>query len=653
MSVKDTTNDHASILVSNIKRIQRLSPELANQIAAGEVIERPASVLKELLENSLDANSTQIDVTIENAGVGLIKIQDNGQGIHKEDLELALTQHATSKISDVQDLEAILSYGFRGEALASIASVSKMRMTSCTTTQEMGWSFEPSTSTRFSSQHSVPPAPPAPLSHKLTPSPRVLGTTIEVRELFYNTPARRKFLRSDKTEMHYLEEVFKRIVLSHPEVGFSLKSSEKTPKRYNRCCSLDAYARRVGTLCGNSFIENAKYLEAESNGLMLKGWLGNKSQMRAAADLQYFYVNGRIVRDKGVNHAIRHAYQGICTLGRYPAYILFLELDPAGVDVNVHPTKHEVRFREARTIHAFLSYALGESLETIEVFAKNASSSLDSVSEDLTHINLLSPAPMSISKLIEHPQRFSENMNHFVHQRQSVSHSKISSETPSEIHSDIHSLPDAGSSFGKQTDYKEHSGQPLCLLGSTFLLMEECDGFSMIDIQAIHKKIIELDLEIILKREPSSEKSSYQKPLLMPLSIRFQNQNIMKRLKKIEDMLHSLGFFWTESGPDSILLRAVPNVFITQTKAYQVNTQLFENLFKFLLEEEELQKTLESVENLDKILIHSLAEHLVKKDSLTLEKSLEILQRAESSNFPKMFHSRKFTLETLKRLTTA
>lgn len=619
-----------------MKRIHRLSLELANQIAAGEVIERPASVLKELLENSLDANSTQIDVVIEKAGVGLIKVQDNGHGIQKEDLELALAQHATSKISDVLDLEAILSYGFRGEALASIASVSKVGVSSCTATQEIGWSLEKSTSLKSTS-----------VTCHLKPSPRVLGTLIEVRDLFYNTPARRKFLRSDKTEMHYLEEVFKRIVLSHPEVSFSIKTGEKSCKRFNRCLTLDAYSRRVGALCGNSFIENAKYLEAESNGLLLKGWLGNKAQMRATADLQYFYVNGRIVRDKGVNHAVRQAYQEICTLGRYPAYILFLELDPAGVDVNVHPTKHEVRFREARTLHAFLTYALGECLGT---FSKETDSSDSFPSHFITDADVTQELNVQTKRDVypERPRICAENMNHFFPSLPSetihTNHPNFSNHSNDLINSNLPVHPLA---------LTLELGKPLCLLGGTLLLMEELDGFCMIDIQGVYQKLLEIDLQAVLTlsqstegsdQNPSSEKSPYQKPLLMPLPLRFQNQNTLQRFKKLEVPLHHLGFSWTDTGPESILLRAVPTVFMTTTKTYQTNTKLFENLFKSILEYEV------AVENTTEMLIECMTQHIAQNDTLTLEKSLILLQQAQTLNLPKTFHSRKFTLETLKRL---
>lgn len=331
-------------------RIQKLPVELANQIAAGEVIERPASVLKELLENSLDAGSTEIQVRIEHSGIGLIRVQDNGVGICREDLELALLSHATSKITSLADLEEIHSFGFRGEALASIASVSRIKLCSCTREQELGYIIEKQ------GREST---------YQILPAPKMVGTTLEIRDLFYNTPARRKFLRSEKTELVYIEEVFKRIALSKPNVSFELDISSKTKKRLAFCKTVTAYTRRVAELCGKTFIEHANYIESEANGLTLKGWLGDETQCRAQPDLQYFYVNNRIIRDKIINHAIRQSVQYDSNPSKYPSYILFLECDPASVDVNVHPTKHEVRFREARTIHAFISYTIQQALKAL------------------------------------------------------------------------------------------------------------------------------------------------------------------------------------------------------------------------------------------------------------------------------------------------
>lgn len=337
--------------MKNEQRIQTLPLYLANQIAAGEVIERPASVLKELLENSIDANSRRIEIRIEKGGMELIRVADDGDGICQEDLALAILPHSTSKIATLADLENVGSFGFRGEALASINAVSRLTLSSYSSGQEFAWRIEGT-----GREAANPVLKPAALSQ---------GSIVEVRHLFYNTPARRKFMRSEKTEGIYLEEIFKRIALSHPMISFKFEQGDRIKKNLPACGALEEHVRRVAVLCGASFVEGARYIEAEVNGLKVVGWLGTASVLRAQADLQYFYVNGRAVRDKVVMHAVRQAYQSICEPGRYPAYILYFELDAGSVDVNVHPTKHEVRFRDARTVHAFLVYAIQEGLQKI------------------------------------------------------------------------------------------------------------------------------------------------------------------------------------------------------------------------------------------------------------------------------------------------
>lgn len=332
-----------------VKRIQVLPIALANQIAAGEVIERPSSVLKELIENSLDANSSRIDITVERSGIGLLRVQDNGVGICKDDLLLAVAPHATSKIVAISDLDRIHSYGFRGEALASISAVSRLSIQSRVADEEMAWEV------CVAGRESTPEVRPSALSQ---------GTRVEVKDLFYNTPARRKFLRSDKTEFLHIEEVFKRMALSQPEVAFHFQTGSRSSKHLPKCSDLAAFTRRVAQLCGKPFVQKARYLEVEANGLVLKGWVCSDSGLRAQADLQYFYLNRRIVRDKVIIHAIRQAYETILLQGKHPAYVLFLEIDPSRVDVNVHPTKHEVRFQEARAVHDFLVFSVTQALQS-------------------------------------------------------------------------------------------------------------------------------------------------------------------------------------------------------------------------------------------------------------------------------------------------
>ncbi|MDE0478876.1 MAG: DNA mismatch repair endonuclease MutL [Gammaproteobacteria bacterium] len=336
-----------------MNRINRLSPRLANQIAAGEVVERPASVLKELLENSLDAGARRVDVEVEQGGKKLLRVRDDGGGIHKDDLALALSRHATSKISRPEDLAAIDSLGFRGEALASIGSVSRLELSSraAETDSETGWTV------RAEGQQ---------METSLEPCQHGVGATVEVRDLFFNTPARKKFLKTERTEFGRIDEVLKRLALSRFDVQFNLRHNQRTVHELRPALSELDQRRRIGLVCGPAFLENSVEVDQRAAGLRLWGWISLPAFSRSQADLQYFYVNGRIVRDKIVSHAIRQAYQDVLYHGRHPAYVLFLELDPAAVDVNVHPTKHEVRFRDSRLVHDFLFRSLHRELADIK-----------------------------------------------------------------------------------------------------------------------------------------------------------------------------------------------------------------------------------------------------------------------------------------------
>lgn len=333
-----------------MSRIHLLSPRLANQIAAGEVVERPASVAKELLENSLDSGARRIDVEVEQGGVKLLKVRDDGGGIAPDDLPLALARHATSKIRELEDLEAVLSMGFRGEALASISSVSRLTLTSRTADADQAWQVE--TEGRD-------------MEPRVQPAAHPVGTSVEVRDLFFNTPARRKFLRAEKTEFDHLQEVIKRLALARFDVAFHLRHNGKTVFALHEAGDEISRARRVASVCGPAFLEQALPIEIERSGLRLWGWVGLPTFSRSQADLQYFYVNGRMVRDKLVAHAVRQAYRDVLFNGRHPTFVLFLEIDPSTVDVNVHPTKHEVRFRDSRMVHDFLYGTLHRALADV------------------------------------------------------------------------------------------------------------------------------------------------------------------------------------------------------------------------------------------------------------------------------------------------
>ncbi|AWH89187.1 DNA mismatch repair endonuclease MutL [Limnobaculum parvum] len=323
--------------------IQVLPPQLANQIAAGEVVERPASVVKELVENSLDAGATRIDIDIEKGGAKLIRIRDNGCGINKDELALALARHATSKIATLDDLEAIISLGFRGEALASISSVSRLTLTSRIAEQNEAWQAY---------------AEGRDMEVALKPAAHPVGTTLEVLDLFYNTPARRKFLRTEKTEFNHIDEIIRRIALARFDVSINLQHNGKMVRQYRAIKENEPRERRLGSICGTQFLQHALAISWQHGDLKIDGWVVDPVGARALTDMQYCYVNGRMMRDRLLNHAIRQAYQTQLADDQAPAYVLYLEVDPHQVDVNVHPAKHEVRFHQSRLVHDFIYQAV-------------------------------------------------------------------------------------------------------------------------------------------------------------------------------------------------------------------------------------------------------------------------------------------------------
>ncbi|ECI8027254.1 TPA: DNA mismatch repair endonuclease MutL [Salmonella enterica] len=319
--------------------IHILSPQLANQIAAGEVVERPASIVKELLENAIDAGATDIRIDVEKGGAKCIRVSDNGSGISKDELALALMRHATSKISTLEDLEGIASLGFRGEALASISSVSRLTLTSRTAEQDEGWQV-------YAEGRDMSPV--------VQPASHPQGTTVEVLDLFYNTPARRRFLKSDKTESGHTEDVVRRMALSRPDVGFTLTHNGK---RILHCAAGKAgasAASRLAAICGKDFADRAVYLEWPHHNMQMSGWVVPPQPDGKSFDVQYFFVNGRAVRDRVIMHAVRQAYGHMPDGGQQPGYVLYLELEAEQVDVNVHPAKQEVRFHESRLVHDFI-----------------------------------------------------------------------------------------------------------------------------------------------------------------------------------------------------------------------------------------------------------------------------------------------------------
>lgn len=339
-------------------RIQALPLHLANQIAAGEVIERPASVVKELVENSIDAGAHHVYIDIEGAGSHLIRVRDDGFGIHPDDLALALSRHATSKLHSSEELSHISSLGFRGEALPSIASVSHLSLSSRQQEAECGWQVTSTT-------------------QQATPVNQPFGTTIEVRELFFNVPARKHFLRGDKTELHHITTTVHRLALSKFDIGFHYQSGANALVKLPIASTTEQQQQRIAKICGNAFIKNSLYLEQHFDEIELKGWLGKRHAHRPQTDINYFFINGRVIRDRVINHAIRQAYADLIPPGRHPAFVLYLTIPLEKVDINVHPTKHEVRFRDARLVHGLITRALQEALAAEQPSENNTQSRLD------------------------------------------------------------------------------------------------------------------------------------------------------------------------------------------------------------------------------------------------------------------------------------
>ncbi|RDH85621.1 MAG: DNA mismatch repair endonuclease MutL [endosymbiont of Galathealinum brachiosum] len=514
-------------------RIQQMPNQLINQIAAGEVVERPASVVKELLENSLDAGSTKIEIDIEQGGTKLIRIRDNGQGIHKEDLALALSRHATSKIRNLDDLEHIKSLGFRGEALPSIASISRMSITSRQVNSD-GFKVQGQDEQ----------------SAEVSPAAHNFGTTIEVRDLFYNVPARRKFLRTEKTEFNHLEDVVKRIALSHFNVEVSLSHNQRVIKHWRAANDQKSMEQRIAEVCGNAFIEQSQYMCFEAANLKLHGWIALPSFSRSQADMQYFFVNGRIIRDKLVTHAVRQAYQDVLYHGRHPAYVLFLQLDPAMVDVNAHPTKHEVRFREGRLVHDFLFRGIHKALADVRPEAIN-SGEPDSVSSELNNVNSVMTQPLqtSLSGISNYggPTRqnsMSLEVNEQIRAYANLSSSNMSGALPandSQQNSDeLNEIPPLGFAIAQ--------------LHGIYILSQTANGMVIVDMHAAHERIT---YERMKQDMQQGELAS--QPLLVPISMSLSEKEA-NLAEEQTGIFTELGFELDRSGPESLRIRQIPVV---------------------------------------------------------------------------------------------
>ena len=510
--------------------IRILEPRLANQIAAGEVVERPASVVKEAVENSLDAGATRIEIDVEAGGTRLIRIRDDGAGIGGEDLTLALARHATSKIDSIEDLEAVQSLGFRGEALASIASVSRLTLTSNTA------------DTSAQGQQAFCEGRDMAVSVKPAPHPR--GTTLEVRDLFYNTPARRKFLRTEKTEFGHLHEVVKRQALSRPEVTFVLRHNGKQTLQLNEASSDTEQRRRVASICGTDFAEHTVAIERQAGPMRLWGWVAEPTFSRSQADLQYFFVNGRVIRDKLVSHAIRQAYRDVLFHGRHPAFVLFLELDPAGIDVNVHPTKHEVRFRDSRGVHDFLFGTLSRALA--DVRPGQTAPAMSSVHGDE---GAFQPAMNLASGGSPVP---SGSLAQVLPSAGTVSHSEFASNGQATRWRQVSAGEAAQPDFTQASSEIPPLGFAVAQLHGIYILAENQHGLILVDMHAAHERITYERLK--QAREGSG---ITRQPLLVPLTMAVSNREAAIAAEQSEE-LASLGVLIEATGEESVICRELP-----------------------------------------------------------------------------------------------
>lgn len=506
-------------------RIHPLPTQLVNQIAAGEVVERPSSVVKELVENSFDAGAGHIHIEIEQGGIRLIKIRDNGCGIVKDDLPLALSRHATSKIASLQDLEQVASMGFRGEALPSISSVSRLTLISRTAASDCAW--------RVAADGSEQDFAPQ-------PDPHPPGTTIEVRDLFYNTPARRKFLKTEKTEFNHIETLLQRMALSRFDIGLTLVHNQKEIFKLKPALSEAQQIQRVASLCGQAFVDNAVSIDFAAAGLQLTGWVGLPTFSRSQQDMQFFYVNRRLIKDKLVAHAVKQAYRDVLFHGRHPVFVLYLTLDPTLVDVNAHPAKLEVRFREGRLVHDFLFSALHRSLAdlrpghpdlAIHTLPEPARPPLPPTAAAVGGGTAAVYQP-SLARQSQLPLQVEEQLRHYA---------QLAAEPlpiPTAVDAEAGGAPPLGYAIAH--------------LHNIFILSETRTGIILVDAHAAHERVTYERL-----KQQYQQGTVASQPLLLPikLSTSLAEADLAEQAQAI---FLALGFDINRFGPETIVLRAVP-----------------------------------------------------------------------------------------------
>jgi len=538
-------------------RIHALPTQLVNQIAAGEVVERPASVVKELVENCFDAGATQIHIDIEQGGIKQIKIRDNGCGIVKDDLPLALSRHATSKIASLDDLEHVISMGFRGEALPSISSVARLTLISRTADADCAWQVSADgTEQNFDPQ----------------PDPHPPGTTVDVRDLFYNTPARRKFLKAEKTEFGHIENLIQKLALSRFDVGFLLQHNQREVLNLKPAATEQDQEKRIAAICGSTFVDNAIKIDYAASGLHLHGWVGLPTFSRSQQDMQFFYVNGRLIKDRLVAHAVKQAYQDVLYHGRHPVFVLYLELDPALVDVNAHPTKLEVRFREGRMVHDFLFQALHRCLaeqrpgrqaaHAIEVqpasvpeLRKPAIAMNPTPNEQLSlPMNLIEEqACVEVHPTVDTVQKPMPVISNVQPGGQGFSYAQKAA-MRSNIEDQIQTY---GKLFPKTENKPTDAAMPplgfaLAHIHNIYILAETANGIILVDAHAAHERVTYERL-----KQHYHNRVIVSQPLLLPIKLQVTAAEA-DLAEQEHEFFQTLGFELNRSGPETVILRSTP-----------------------------------------------------------------------------------------------
>jgi len=488
--------------------IQQLPSHLINQIAAGEVVERPASVIKELVENSLDAGASNIQIEVLVGGQKLIRIRDDGGGIPEHELGLALSRHATSKISSLDDLEAVASLGFRGEALPSIASVSRLTLCSRARDSDTAWQVE---------ANGGDVSEPRPAAHPQ-------GTTVEVHDLFYNTPARRRFMRTERTEFGHIEKWIRRLALSRPDVAFTLTHNRRVVLQLQKATDEERELQRIAKICGDAFAEQAIFLQHETEGIALRGWIALPTFNRSQPDLQYWFINGRSIGDKTLSHAARHAYRDVLFHGRYPAYVLGITMDPTAVDANAHPAKHEVRLRDGRRMHGVVSQA-------IEVALSNTRPGGHDVTPvPMTRDNVFRQGSMSLG---ERPFGGGGRDRGMA------------------VRESLQGYQALANATGTQQDVPP-LGYAIAQLGGVYVLAENEQGLVLVDMHAAHERIVYEKL-----KAGYDDKAVVRQPLLVPETVSVAESEA-DLVEQSRDVLDGLGLVIDRSGPASLVVREVP-----------------------------------------------------------------------------------------------